>query len=351
MITNVFAKKFKGQDFSIDIGEKNFFSGVNGSGKSSVWQAMAICRNGFLPGTKGKRPGDVAGSFSSGLTMVTGFVSDGFKYERRFITSSDGSVKQAIKVNDRKVSKAEFDAAMFAMPNIMDIGSFMELSDQKKIDLVCDLFPPSGDVSKIERDIENHKAKRNSLEAKTKVLRNVRSRLIKSISEFDLPAGTLAEARERKEEIGAQWKKLNQDIKDAEKVEADSIAARNLEDAKAKAVFKEQERVAKAEQQATLSPEEPPEVATKNFEKSGSFPKGQDDIPDFSTVGFQENTRPERLPDDKELQSSMEACDKMKAMGCEAIEKIMATMKKAGCEFCAAGMVAKSELRKLRMAK
>jgi hypothetical protein len=114
-------------------------------------------------------------------------------------------------------------------------------SDQKKIDAIFYLFPPAGDLKKLNGDIDNLTEKKNNLQENIRIANVLTGKEIKEKAELDLPAGTLAEVQG---EIETTTKKV-MGVRD--QIEDEKIAQ-----AKAKATKEEKER---QEKKATLERE------------------------------------------------------------------------------------------------
>ncbi len=341
LITRVFGKGIKGQEFDINLAEKNFIGGPNGAGKTTIIQAIGIAINGYMPGVKGKLPGPVMDTFGSGKTMIVGIECGDKTFERKFTRDAKGSVKQTYKVNDRTTKKDEFNAMVYGLPNIMDLGAFMDLSDQKKIDMVFDLFPPAGNVVEIDENILKLTKENNSLEADIRIKKATKAELVKSISSYPLPAGTLAEARECKAGIGEQWKTVSAEIKAEEKRISDVVAAKKLKEENEKA------RV-EGEKQATLKlqqSQQPMQTQqTQQLDMSQEFP-GKIICPD-STTPYEMI----QSPDIKEPNAGIGQAERMQHMALHALKTVILAMENSGCDFCSAKLVAKKQMSDIRKA-
>lgn len=261
MISEILAKGFKGFSFKQPLEQFNLFLGPNGSGKSSRTQALTLAIMGYLPSDGRKKPGDIFAIHSDhGQPFTVGFVSnlDGINqtFSRTFKNGGD-TISQDVACNKTKLKREQIDKVLFQLgdPKIFDLPGFMDLSDQKKIDLIFTLFPPEADLSGIDEELEKIAEKEKKTTAELKAIDLVIERLTKERSEIALPAGTMSEIKANIAEKEKQLAETEAAIKEIEakereekaKAEAEEKAKKDAEKAKEKAEKEKQEAVKAAE--------------------------------------------------------------------------------------------------------
>ena len=256
-ITKITAKNFKGETFQQDIGRLTLVVGDNGSGKSSRSLSATLAILGYIPGTS-KMNQNIYTSYSDGKNpMSVGIEYDGKHFERIFQKSASG-VTLKLKINSRLVSKEQFVSGMASVPKIIDIGDFVGLSNQKKMDAIFELFPPAKDTAELFRKIQESRERINNLHAQEKSARGVIERLSVSISQFQKPNYELPE-------LTAEIKSVEAELVGVK----ESLLRITLEKAAEQKAEAEQKRIAKAEEaekKEQKSDQAQPEPELKNFE-------------------------------------------------------------------------------------
>ena len=357
MITKVTGKDFKGLTFEQPLGRLNLLVGPNGSGKSARTQALILAVMGYIPGGA-KKNAEILDSYGTTDTMVVGFEASEIKgghipilLERGFVRSG-ASVSQGYKVSGAKVKEGDFmkSLALHGDPRIVDISAFMELSDQKKIDAVFSLYPPAGDVNKIQGEIDSTREKINTLVAKARTSEAAAARLV--AAKPPLPAGTLADVTGKIAETAESLRLARKELVDAQvaegarlaKEKAEKKAEEDAEKLKAKqeaqkvkdeVARKERERIAEEKKNAETIfdslVEKPGPMETLVDKKFGKYPLPVENLLSIPPI-----------PQD--LLVAKVACG-------ASIELILLALKSAGCEACAAKLVATRELRKYQEVK
>ena len=183
VITRIFGKGFKGMIFDIPIKQHNLILGLNGKGKSAITQALTLTRLGYIPGYA-KKPAELIKDFSSGEPFSVGFetLEDNVKnkYQRGFMITGKGVGKEMLKINEITANKSDFLIAMSKLPAIMDLSTFMKLSDQKQIDYLFKIYPPAENLQSLDAEVETLKDAKNALEQKVKTTFDVVQRLTTS---------------------------------------------------------------------------------------------------------------------------------------------------------------------------
>lgn len=322
MITHIKTKGFKGFNIDEDIPAKALFYGKNRSGKSSRAAAAALTILGYIPfATKpSKNNADILNDYGVGDALTVSVVFNGVEFERHFYRTDKG-VSQRLRVDKKKHSAADFAVELekAGSPRIIDVNAFMSLSDQKKIDSLFDLFPPSANLKNLDSEIEKAKKEVSRLEKQERTNTAVIQRLTASKSEIQLPAGTLAE-------IQADIKKLTEEVKTAQ----DELKQAEIADAETQAAEKAVEKHKSDRAAKEKSEQKQPSNHVKKQE------------PQFSDPG---NKRIHDFVSGKELKPDSEYFGPDPV---ESIERIIDTLNNAGCKICAAAIVAKQELRKFK---
>ena len=340
MIKAILGKGFKGLEFNQPLGQFNLFLGPNGAGKSSRTQALILAIMGYLPSDGKKKPGDIFDIHSeSGKPFTVGFVYTPpgtnltSTFSRTFKSSADGVITQEVAANKFKLKREQIDKVLFQHgdPKIFDLPGFMDLSDQKKIDLIFTLFPPEADLSGIDENLAKLSEDESRARSELKAIDLVIERMTKERSEISVPAGTLAEIRAGIADKEKQIESVEADIKEIEtkereakaKADAEARAKKEADEAKKKADEDKNKAVEVAKEQGR-------EEGIAEAKKESPAPKAEAPAPDKKQSSI--------LPGD---------FVQVNAGSCRAdLESILATMAKAGCQNCAATIKIKSLLTK-----
>lgn len=316
MITHIKTNGFKGQDINEKVHFKTIYYGPNTSGKSTRAAAIALTILGFIPfaSKTTKKASDILNDFGDGDSLTTAVVCNGVEFERHFYRKEDGGVSQRLRVDKKKFGAADFAVALSnaGSPRIVDVNDFIGLSDQKKMDMLFDLFPPKANLKDLDAQIEKAKKSVSDLQAKDRSAIAVVQRLAKSKSEIELPAGTLAEVQAEIETMATKVKTLQEEIKQAEILEAQA-KAKELAVAEAEAAKAIEEKGDKS----VSNHVEKPEIPTENSH-------GNLGIVDFAQ-GKQSSNDP-----------------------AVSIQRIIDALDKSGCSICAAAIIARHELKKFK---
>jgi hypothetical protein len=356
MITHLKSKNFMGHSIDEDIGQKTIYTGKNTVGKSTRANIIAITALGFSPFSSetNKRPADVLKDFCAGDKMVTEFTCCGVIFERKFTRSSHGKVSTIMRVNKTKASKSEFAVALSRAgdPRIIDLNAFLKLSDNGKVDTLFKLYPPGADLTNLDSNIEKSKKKISRFKESIGNNEGAIKKLIASKTDIEMPAGTLAETTAAIENLTkgvldakealriAEEKNANEQLLADAKIKldedfADKVSELNQEKPKSTQADFDQ---AMEGNTTPFLPEKPPEGAKTGKELDpGNMPISHPhDSPPSMTIKedkyphFMKIYDPENDP-------------------AVSIQKIIDTMAKTNCKMCAAGMLAKMELRKYKL--
>lgn len=342
MIEHIRTIGFKGFDIDEDIPQKVIYTGPNKSGKSTRAGAIAIALYGHIPfSTAGKRPGDILESFGKD-SLIAAVTIGGTEFGRKFSRNEKGSVSQVVQVDKKRVSTENFAILLDRAggPRIADVAEFMKQSEAKKIDDLFDLFP-NPELASIDTEIEKAKEDVSRLEKKKSGAESVVVRLNASKVAIDIPAGSIAEVQSEINAAEIQIVELEEQIKQAEIEEAEEKAK---EEGRLEGERLERER---AEKEAAEKPVDPLEA---------EISKGEQQIADFRSGEISEPF----LPDDSEpcidevVQGSQYAVianrnkTANQTYAKASILRIIDALTGAGCNTCAALIVAKQELKKFK---
>ncbi|WP_027185582.1 ATP-binding protein [Desulfovibrio inopinatus] len=298
MIARIAAKSFKGLDMDQALTQRNLVIGPNGSGKSSISQALQLAVMGYIPGTAGKKIGDIIDAFSDPSqgakrdVRVVAEMQNGTLIERRLRRFDDKNT-QSLRINERKASAAEVGDAV-RDEHVVDVSAFMSLSGPKQIETLFSLYPPQGDVISIEKDIARAENTLKSLQQQRDNTKRDAARFAKSRADMDLPAGTLPE-------IDAKIAELSEQLDNAKQEHAHARAAMQIQQEQ------EPSRATIQSKATTTSHHEQP------FQSPAQEATAQNDV-------------------------------------VTALENIKAAMDAAGCDVCAAKMVVRQALMQAKKA-
>jgi len=354
MITKVIAEGFKGLSFETPLTQHTLFIGPNGSGKSARTQAIQLAVKGHVHGGP-KTNAEILDTYGNGTEMIVEIEVGAYLFGRRFFRGKNG-VSQDYRVNGKKSAKDFFVSTMAeaGRPRVIDISAFMGMSDQKKIDVLFDLYPPGADIQKIDLDIEKKKESINTLKAKIKASEAAANRLLESKNALVLPSSTLADVQAEIKKIDGELEIVQAELQNARIKEAADAAKKKAEDAakvkaqedkariekeakeKAEAEVKEQEgkRLAEVEAKEAARKKEEDE-ATQKTEPSPIETQLQKMEGDVEKIKGTFPAMPTEIP------KATPPADIL-----ESFRAILATIERTGCPACAARLIVKREMRK-----
>lgn len=352
MINKVVAVGFKGLNFSQELKQRNIIVGPNGIGKSAIGESIILAVNGHVPGA-GKTNQAVMDAFAGNDKLFVKIGIDKNSFERRFVKNSKGKVSQKYRNGNGNVSKETFTSkfAVAGKPAIVDLQAFLDLSDQKKIDTVFDLFPPDGDIESLSDNIDKLKNKLNGLRSEMVASETLAQKLTADKAEIELPSGTLAEVTLEIERTTAEVKLARKNLFTAQQREADKNAKEKAEaeaaekadrEAKAKEAERELDKENNLEGQEKAEEHRPqlcgdPGYTARNSEVHQTIAI-ESTVPPSPKLSTIINPEPVRK---NGVYLSKETIDLT-----ESIKLIISAIDKAGCATCAARLIAKRELRK-----
>jgi len=318
MITRIKGKGFKGQDFDDSIGRLTLFIGENGAGKSARSQAIALAVQGFIPG-QGKTNQaifEMGAEIGQDRFSVEVDTSHKVSFYRRWLKKPDtGSVSVDLLVNGRKASAQVFDSEMGRCGGyaVADLSMFMGLSDRKKIDEMFSLYPPSGELSGIERQLIDKREALNKNHQKMKGAENTQVRLRSQRSEIRLPSMPLGECKSEYERGAADLAMLRDELKRAE------------ENARGAELFQ--------------------------------FPKPETKAPGITVDEYKEKMKRGEIPlrgsalavaNPVETNLVEEAVADWRETAINSLKAVLDVINRAGCDGCAAILAVKREIKKIR---
>lgn len=238
--------------------------------------------------------------------------------------------------NKEKLKQTQVEKVLFQLgdPRIFDLKKFIELSDQEKINFIFSLFPPEGDLGKINEELESIEEAEKALRPKVKAAELTISNLTQAKSDISIPAGTLAEVQKEINDKEAMLAEAREQLKEIEVQERE-------EKAKADAEAKAKQREEALKKQAEKEQEKAVEAAKE---------KGREEGKAEAKTEAQENaqqTEPLKTEEAEALANAFKPTWGLAQMGCRAdLESILAIMQKAGCISCAATIKIKTLLKK-----
>jgi DNA repair exonuclease SbcCD ATPase subunit len=344
MIKSVEVKNFKGQTKACALNQKTIVVGHNGTGKTTITQAIQLAVHGSVPGI-GKTNPIIYDTFATDLKMAVKIEIDDTTLSRAFNKKKD-TVTQVFGINGKKATKEKFIAALHdaGAPVIVDVKGFVDLSADKKMEALLELYPPKGDIAKVENELEAAREDLRAKQRKMKELESMVSRLQTERDSIQLPPGTPAETKAALDKAVADLEETKAEINKLAIAEAEERTKKAMEIAEHNRAQqealrrqgqmmrdREDEKKAMAAAATTIDTPEKQGVITNIKD-----PKTADDIPQSRERTIAENTLRARA-------------DRMRSQvpdPRESINTIIAAMQKAGCGVCSAVLVAKRELKK-----
>jgi chromosome segregation ATPase len=297
-----------------------------------------------LPQDQAKQPSAIYSSHASAPEMIVAFETDsGQRFARKYRVSEDGSVSQSVNLNGKSLNQKQVDRALMDLgnPRIFDLRAFNELSEQKKIEFLLALSPPSADLRKMESEMTETDEQINRLRADIRAKKMVIEQLAEERAGLKLPAGTLAEIQAEIEAKSADHEKAQDELKKAE-----------LEEQKRKdeEAAKERERIAreKAEAKARREKEEA-EARERQAKKNeaDALKRVEEAQKELGTLR-EEKGRNEAHFDELMRQAAEQLPVNWRSMCLNSLEKVRETLTEAGCEVCAGLIILNLEIQKFQ---
>ena len=234
MISKICGINFKGLTFEQALGQYTLVVGGMGIGKSARSQALALAILGYLPQDQKKKAGDIFETHSSGGDFTVGFAVSNNGSEHllsRVYRKKNDNVIQDIVVNGKKLQQKEASRAIMKMgdPKILDLKSFLDLSDRKKIDYLFDLYPPDIDIISLETEIEKLSQGEKTINEDIRKVDHTIETLTNERSLLDVPAGTLPEIQVDMEAREKELAQTRENLKSLEIKEREDLARKESE--------------------------------------------------------------------------------------------------------------------------
>ena len=200
MITKIKGKGFLGPDIDCSCSNKMFVTGPNRSGKTTKTNIIHLVLNGFIASAHRvcKKPSDILEQYSAGNQITCSVEIDGkTEFEYHISKDSKGSVSKRLRVDKKKYPEKEFmqELTLSGNPKIIDLSSFIQLSDDKKIDQLFKIYPGDVDIQELNSNISKKEAAINMKTADIKTKEAVITENNKSKQLIELPSGSLSSIR------------------------------------------------------------------------------------------------------------------------------------------------------------
>ena len=352
MISSVSCKNLKGLEFTTTLSKLTILVGPNGIGKTARSDALQLTLLGYHP-KAGKKNADIYGAFGDGTNplYVGATLSDNTHLLRRY-TYKKGSVAQDYMVDRKKATRDQFVIAA-AKHRILDLAAFMELSDQKKTDLLFALFPPDGDIRDLDTKIEALKEKQNKTEEKARTLGSTIERLLGAKAQIELPSGTQAETRTQIAKLEGELSTARQELEAArierarveaeEKAKADADAKAEADKAKWREDMRREMEKERAEKEAapTIVSDPVPQDIPRQAVSMRPEPAATAPLSMATAKVFVDEIS-------SLMPASQPAVHRVNTQCADSIQAILASLERTGCTACAARLVCKRELKKFQ---
>lgn len=353
MITKIFAQGFKGLDFEQPLAARTLITGKVGSGKSARVLALTLLVTGSVPGTGiAKRGGDILDTLGSGDSLSVGLeLDDGTTLERTFKRNKRGAATQSYRVMGDSVPKGQFELTLASSGvRIVDLPGFLSMSGSKKVDEIFRLFPPQGDIAKINRQIEDAKAKASEEKDRLKGLDQSIEGLTTQLANMQLPATTLPQVKDDLAKVESDLEAtLREQAEEDGRLKAEAEAARTAK-AEAEARAKEATTTAAATTEtapatAATTRQQPNQVASQV--SPGKVGGGNGTAPAGASKDVLSDPRYTLLESHASQDTPRPGAG---TAALASLEKVKAMMEKSGCTECPALMVLKREIRNMKAA-
>jgi hypothetical protein len=310
---------------------------------------------GYVPGTAKKTNQEIFASYSSSPEkLVVGFtMDDGYTFERGFIKKAN-SITQAYQVQGARASKEFFYETLGKSGGMkaVDVGAFMDLSDQKKIDMVLDLYPPAENLTGVLELAAKEKVKYLGFEDTARAKEAAAAELIASKAALNLPPGTLAEIAGEIIRADAQLEIAQENLTKAT-AEASAAEAKEKAETKAKANAEKAKKAADeaAAKAAADAKKKQDELLKKHEEKAQELKKATDT---HSQPAPKVEPGPTSAAENQEKAFLTLAAEKLSEKLApltdvqESFKSILEAFKAAGCTACAARLVVLREFKKYK---
>jgi chromosome segregation ATPase len=298
--------------------------------------------------------------------MVVAFETEGGRFARKYKAGEEGTVTQEVSLNGKKLTQKQVERTLIDLgnPRIFDLQSFNKLSEDKQIEFLLALSPPSGDLKKINLALYDAEEKEKRLRADIRGKRMVIEQLSGERSSLKLPAGTLAEIQAEIKSKTADLEKAQEELKVCEleeqkrkdeiaakerervaKEKAEAKAKKDKEALEAKALKDKQEAEAKAKREADASKAREAEAKQREAEAKR---KAADALK--TAEGAQEdlkNLQAEMGQREKKFDATIKelVAKGPRATCADSLRKVRQMLLDSGCEVCSALIILNLELQ------
>jgi hypothetical protein len=298
--------------------------------------------------------------------MVVAFETTGGRFARKYRAGEDGTITQEISLNGKKIPGKLVDRTLMDLgnPRVFDLHAFNELSEDKQIEFLLALSPPSGDLKAINLALYDADEKEKRLRADIRGKRMVIEQICGEKSTLNLPAGTLAE-------IQAEIKTKTGDLENAQ----DELKQAEIEEQKRKdeEVAKERERIARvrAEEKAKKDKEILEAKVLKDKQEAEARTKREADAAKAREVEAKQREADARQREAKAVKSARVAQEDLKNLQTEmgqreqefdakmkelaaqgpratcadSLKRVRQVLLDSGCEACSALIILNLELQ------
>lgn len=352
MVNSVGAKGFKGlPDFETKLERLTLLCGPNGAGKTARSHALQLAILGFVPGIA-RTNRDIMSAFGTGDKLVVEVRRDGVRCSRGYFQDKDGKVTEKFQLDLKRVTRDQYAVALGGI-KLFDLGAFQKLSDQGKIDQVFALFPPGEGYNELSEAIAAKKEERNTLQKSMEGINGTIERLSSQRSEIKLPAGTFAEITAAIKEAETQLQ-MTQQLAEQNRVKYAAAQAKERAERiaaeKAEADRIERERQAERDKLKALEQqciEQAKLVAQAKANAENVYARHQAELQAEREKALAEAiyaTKPLPIVLDKDQLHIGFTGEEVS----QKINSILATIERTGCGACAAALLCRRELKKLR---
>lgn len=345
MICSVAFKGFKAlPDSETKLERLTLLTGPNGAGKTARAHALQLAILGFVPGIA-KTNRDIMATFSNGEKLVVEVRRDGVRCSRGFFRDKDGKVSEKFQLDLKRATKEQYAVALGGV-KLFDLGAFQKLSDQGKIDYVFNVFPPGEDFRELEDKVEAKKAERNTLQKDIETLNATADRIHQQRAIIELPAGTLAEI---KAQITEAEQQLSMARQLAEQNRVDLAKAKAREEEKRRQEALEAERAAERERLKQAERERLKQAVDAAHERAllDEIDKTPVVAPDIARSVPEIHNDPATYPPPV-IEHTEAPAPFLTQSFRDSLQSVLETMTRTGCSACAAALVCRRELKKLR---
>ncbi len=232
MIKTVSLNGFNGFYCSYDLGQFTLITGQVGSGKTSIWQAIQFVLASIASANMASMFEAHYDKSSASNQFGTELVFDNKTTIKRVLEKGKNGISQSFYLDGKKLSNIDEAKALKEINiTIPTVEKFLDKSDQKQIEELCEKFGDGAEITKAANDIENMRVKVNDQQDKIKGQRAMLERL--EATRGTLPTyteGGLAVVKKDIEKIAANIKEEEDRLKELSKEQAKELLKKEQED-------------------------------------------------------------------------------------------------------------------------